>query len=297
MRTSSSFGSSRCTQVYVEVSYVPPGGEAWLWVKVPSVSRSADTELYFYYDNNHANNTGYVGDVGSTPGKNVWDSNYKGVWHLTEDPSGTAPQMKDSTLNANHGTSAGSMLSTDQVSAEIDGGLSFDGSNNEITCGNGASLQIIAALTMEAWAKPSSTGVIQGIVNKEIGSPSYYGYQLRLYSDNRYRFAVGDPSLYYAASDSVYTDNQWHYVVGVKSTTNYLYMDGVQQASTFTRSITDSAANFDIGRAYSNYNGYWWNGQIDEVRVSNVARSAAWISASYESGRDHLVDFGSEETW
>ena len=80
-----------------------------------------------------------------------------------------APQMKDSTSNANHGTSAGSMLSTDQVSAEIDGGLSFDGSNNEITCGNGASLQIITALTMEAWAKPISTGVIQGIVNKEIG--------------------------------------------------------------------------------------------------------------------------------
>jgi hypothetical protein len=132
-------------------------------------------------------------------------------------------------------------------------------------------------------------------VNKQ-SYTSLNGYELYFRSDNKYRFAVGNPTQYYAASDSVYTDGNWHYVVGVKSTTNHLYMDGVQQASTFTQSLTDSGANFDIGRSYSNYNGYWWNGQIDEVRVSNVARSAAWISASYESGRDHLVDFGSEVT-
>jgi len=288
-------GLGDCTQVYVEVNYVPPGGEAWLWVKVPSVSSSDDTELYLYYDKDHVDNTNYVGDTGSTPAQNVWDSDYQGVWHLKENPTGTAPPIKDSTSNNNGGTSAGSMTSSDQVAGQIDGSLDFDGSNDEITCGNEASLQITAALTIEAWAKTSSTGAIRGIVNKEVSS--YNGYQLRKYSDNKYRFAIGDPSLHYAASNSAYTDSNWHYIVGVKSTTNYLYMDGVQQANTFTRSITDSGANFDIGRAYSNYDGYWWNGQIDEVRVSNVARSAAWIKASYESGRDDLLDFGTEETY
>jgi hypothetical protein len=29
----------------------------------------------------------------------------------------------------------------------------------------------------------------------------------------------------------------------------------------------------------------------------NTAPSAAWIKASYETGRDYLVDFGSEETF
>jgi hypothetical protein len=292
----SGFYSSRCTQVYVEINFTPADGEAWLWTKVPSVSSTADTTLYLYYDGDHVDNTAYVGDTGSTPAKNVWDSNYKGVWHLTENPSGTAPQMKDSTSNGNNGTSAGAMTSSDQIAGQIDGSLDFDGSNDEITCGNGASLQITAALTIEAWANTSSTGAIYGIVNKQV-DVSYYGYQLRKYSDNKYRFAVGNPGLYYAESDSAYTDSNWHYIVGVKSTTNYLFVDGVQQASTFTRSITDSGANFDIGRAYSSYNGYWWNGQIDEVRISNVARSATWIRASYESGRDHLVDFGSEETF
>jgi hypothetical protein len=32
------------------------------------------------------------------------------------------------------------------------------------------------------------------------------------------------------------------------------------------------------------------------VRVSNVARSAAWIKTSYESETDHLLNYGSEET-
>jgi len=188
------------------------------------------------------------------------------------------------------------MTSGDQVTAKINGGLDFDGSNDEITCGNAASLQITAELTVEAWAKTSSTNAVRGIVDKEVSS--YSGYQLRKHSDNKYRFAVGNPGSYYAASDVAYTDSNWHYLVGVKSSTNYLYVDGVQQINTFTRAITESGANFDIGRAYSNYNGYWWSGQIDEVRVSNIARSAAWIQTGYnnQNAPASFYSVGSEET-
>ena len=109
---------------------------------------------------------------------------------------------------------------------------------------------------------------------------------------------MGNVSAYYAESNSAYTDSNWHYLVGVKSTTNYLYVDGVQQASTFTQSITDSGGNFDIGRAYSNYNGYWWLGQIDEVRISNIARSDVWIQTQYnnQNAPASFFSVGSEET-
>jgi hypothetical protein len=294
LKSSSSFVNAICTQVYLEINYTPLGGEAWLWTKVPNISSTVDTRLYIYYDNNHVDNTDYVGNIGSSAGKNVWDSNYKGVWHLIENPSGIAPQMKDSTSNANHGTSYGSMTSNNQINAEVDGGLDFDGSNDEINCGNGASLLINTALTIEAWAKTSSTGTIKGIVNKQVDG-SYNGYQLRMYSDNKYRFAVGNPASYYAASNTAYTDGNWHYVVGVKGTINYLFVDGLQQTSTFTQPITDSNANFDIGRSYSSYNGYWWPDGIDEVRVSNLARSSGWIKASYETEIDNLIYFSDEQ--
>ncbi len=77
------------TELFVEVEKWDLGNEqAWLWVKVPTVTHDADTEIYLYFDNGHADNTAYVGPINSIPARNVWDANFKGVWHLTEDPSG-----------------------------------------------------------------------------------------------------------------------------------------------------------------------------------------------------------------
>ncbi|MDH5780862.1 MAG: DUF2341 domain-containing protein, partial [Candidatus Bathyarchaeota archaeon] len=69
------------TQCYVEIErWDDVSEQAWLWVKVPSISSTTDTELYVYYDMDHADNTVYVGDTGSTAAQNVWDSSFKGVW-------------------------------------------------------------------------------------------------------------------------------------------------------------------------------------------------------------------------
>jgi len=71
------------TQCYVEIERWDHALEkAWLHVKVPSISSSVDTDLYLYYDSTHADNTTYVGDTGSRT--EVWNSDYKAVWHLNE---------------------------------------------------------------------------------------------------------------------------------------------------------------------------------------------------------------------
>jgi hypothetical protein len=67
-----------------------------------------------------------------------------------------------------------------------------------------------------------------------------------------------------------------------RGTTNYLYVDGVQQTATGTRAIVDSGLVGSIGRQYSDYNGRWWNGRIDEVRISKISRSANWLKACYQ---------------
>jgi len=56
--------------------------KAWLWVKVPSVASGADTELYLYYDKDHAENTAKVGDTNDAIAENVWDTNFKAVYHM-----------------------------------------------------------------------------------------------------------------------------------------------------------------------------------------------------------------------
>ena len=79
------------TELYVEIERwddtTASGNEqAWLWTKVPTIVSGTNTILYLYYDSNHTTNSGYVGDTGETPAQNVWDSNFKAVYHLGEDP-------------------------------------------------------------------------------------------------------------------------------------------------------------------------------------------------------------------
>jgi hypothetical protein len=71
-------------------------GEVLAWVRIPSLSNATDTALYIYYGNaaaaNQQNPTG------------VWDSSYKGIWHLS---NGTVLNAGDSTANANNGSIIG----------------------------------------------------------------------------------------------------------------------------------------------------------------------------------------------
>ena len=77
------------------------------WVKVATLSHLSDTVIYMYYGN--------PGAADQQDKTNVWTSSYSGVWHLSENPATSPPQMKDSTSNNNGGTSVGSMTSGDQV--------------------------------------------------------------------------------------------------------------------------------------------------------------------------------------
>ena len=76
------------------VTYDAIAGELELYVSIPSLSSVTDTEIYVYYGNAGA---------AETNDADTWNADY-GVGYLKEDPAGTAPQAKDSTTNAVHGT-------------------------------------------------------------------------------------------------------------------------------------------------------------------------------------------------
>ena len=94
------------------------------------ISSTADTDFYMYYDSSLNDNFAYIGDINSTPGESVWDSNFEGVWHLSQDPSGSAPQELDSTANSRDLTSQGTMLTADLVISKIGLGLDFEGTDD-----------------------------------------------------------------------------------------------------------------------------------------------------------------------
>ncbi|MHA2398491.1 MAG: DUF2341 domain-containing protein [Promethearchaeota archaeon] len=116
------------------------------WVRIPSLSPTTDTKIYIYYGNStmssQENPTG------------VWDSNYLGVWHLSEDPTGI---VYDSTTNNNDGSSYGSMNSGDQILGKIDGSINFDGNDDNIATEENNLLAGRSSFTMSAWIKPLIT--------------------------------------------------------------------------------------------------------------------------------------------
>ncbi len=284
--------SDEATQCYVEVEkWDVPNQKAWLWIKVPVVSSTKDTVLYLYYDGDHADNSDYVGDTGSFAAQNVWDSSFKGVWHLSE-TSGGIGAIKDSTSNNNAGTDYGNPAL--DANGLTNGAISFDGIDDFINMSSSASLQFTDSLTIEAWANLNSFGSgsdVDTLLRKGEANPN--DYQLAVH-DQRLELTVEENDDGGLHGSTILPPTTWLHLVGTwDGTTRKVYVNGTENGSgSKTGTITpDTRAIYIGGRAGTDLSA----GIIDEVRVSNEARSAAWIKASCESETDDLIDFGLEE--
>lgn len=157
--------------------------------------------------------------------------------------------------------------------------LSFDGTDDEIDCGNNASVQITSnQLTLEAWIKPDvwTANVWQGnIINKEQqGSGVDYGYMLRCGNNGSANFNIGDGGWNeLTTAQNTLTLNTWQHLAAT--------YDGSYMRIYVNGAIVDSIArNITIGNASSKLfigsNGTqprFFSGLIDEVRIWDIART------------------------
>jgi len=257
------------------------------WVKIPSVSGTANTNFYIYYGNSGAAD-------GADP-TNVWETAAKGVWHSKDDPD--TSHIKDSTANAYNGTkkAANEPIEADGKIAKAQ---NYDGVDDYVSVGNLGSFYSNG--TIEFWMNPA---VVENYRNpfttKYLGNES--GIRFEEASNGSFVTVIGNDAgnLYtvhhYIASGL--STNTWYHVVLVWNTGSNIatgYLNGVQkfnEAHTYWATTLPAVA---IGNGCNNTR--YWKGLIDEVRIYNTAESAAWIKASYNSGNDTLVSWGSEET-
>lgn len=138
--------------------------------------------------------------------------------------------------------------------------------------------------TLEAWFKiEASTGDHQIILSKQYGSTSANSYALYCFHNG------GNYNLrFYGFGSSVHINSSnfelgvWHHAaVSYDGTTVYLYLNGIEVASAAQGSAPDydnnpvliGADNDDSNNDYE----FLFNGEIDEVRIWSVARSAGEI--------------------
>jgi len=264
------------TQLYTEIEYWDwSNEEACLWTKVPTLISGTNTDLYLYYDKNHADNTSYVGDTGSTPAQNVWDSNFKGVWHLTQDPTGGSNCVLDSTSNVNHGTPGGTMTS-------------------DIGCGTASSLDL-TSLTIEAAAYKRDDGYNMMVDHAREGL-NVENYVLG-FTGSTIFFQYNNGGWKSLTKTNYVNNDVWFEAATTYDSGNIiLYKDGaeVNSSSGNAALVIDTANVFKIARYQVGSQGYA-NMIIDEVRVSNIARPSSWIKATYYSNWNNLIIFGLEE--
>ncbi len=216
------------------------------------------------------------------------DANTVGLWHLDE-KSGSGAYLKDSSASAYNGTPSGATF----TQGKIGGTRRFNGSSDYLSFGS--VLQLDSSYTIEAWIKPRTFGNDEAILFN--GDGSYFRYNFAVYASQKIGFSGNSTGAWagrwtYYSNDTL-TADQWAHVVvtrnGGSGSTAYFYINGVESGSFTDNHYATSAGPLYIGRAYISSN-YYFDGLIDEVRVSNTSRSATEINQIYQYGlRTHQI--------
>jgi len=263
--------------------YDPATGALVAWVNVTVLSSGADTVIYMYYGDSSI----------TTPlarPTDVWDGNYKGVWHMNQSPTGAVGDLRDSTILANHGQTV-QLSGGDRTTGRIGDALDFDGFGDHVRINdplNGADSETISAWvrhdvlpnSIERYITVGDSGTIRHSSNG----------QLHFYAKNQNNVRI------HLRVDGALSAGNWYYVVGTwdfPGSTMSLYLNGVRVASQ-----SNSGKKLkDSGTSYITSGGETIDGIIDEVRVSGIARDACWIGTEYNNQRNPsaFYSLGDEE--
>ena len=141
---------------------------------------------------------------------------------------------------------------------------------------------------MEAWVKPSTDG------NAVLawGGTSNNGPHMILPGNNTWRVGFwGGADVNGTGVDT----SAFHHIVGTFDGSNLrLYNDGSLIAGPIAASPTTSSnPSAAIGRSFG---AFYFDGDIDELRISSTNRSADWIAAQYnnQSSPGTFITMGSE---
>jgi hypothetical protein len=261
-----------------------PEGTSYLWVKLPVIEDTdAGRAFYMYYGNDGLAEAG--------PGSEVWSNAFSGVWHMAD---GAIGGVSDA---SGHGHDAmldggGASLRTAQL---LGPALSIDASASALRVPDTPTLFLGQSMTLEGWVNADRVDddALRSIVRKRDS------YALRTIGDMTGNPGAPQGVAWFTTADErgVTADaplarGQWTHLAMTydgPSGEFALWVDGVlvQTRAPPSEDVTDS--DFDLEMGLEAY------GLVDEVRISTVARDAAWMSVQHLSMTDALLTFGSPD--
>lgn len=292
-------------------------GEYVAWVRIPTLSASEDTKIFLVYGK-----TGVSTNPSTT---NTWNDDFLAVYHFNEDE--TATTFTDATSNASNGTAPAAIT---RVAGKAGYGRQFDGTDDYIRVADAdlhsdfpsKSGSTTTEFTVSAWVLLESTADRGPFVSKQTDGAGSgdRGYVFMLETNQTMKLEAfqsdnsdcsnGRWEIY--SSSTVNTGTWYNLSVTYKfdgtDSESRLYIDGTEVSYNQTCGtapvrtgwgpIQSNDRDFDIGRYYwaSVYKKYF-NGKMDELRVSKKAHSADWVAVEYTNvvSSTDLYTVGDEE--
>jgi hypothetical protein len=217
------------------------------------------------------------------------DGNTAGLWHLDE-TGGSGAYIQDSTANGNDGTPSGTTL-IDGVSGKA---RSFNGSSDYILIPASSALDV-QNLTIEGWMYSDSFSRNMFVFEKTTNGSVNTQYSVFFTSAGTLYFRTYNSSgtaddLTITASSYLKT-NQWnHFACTYNGSTKIIYINGqLANSKAYTQTLRTNPAGTSVIGAYGSGGGYFFNGKLDEIRVSNTARTNTEVYEEYRAGREHYL--------
>ena len=254
----------------------PNLGLALVWVDVPALTASAPQTIWMYYGNAKAPASGN--------GQQVFDPDYTLVYHFAE---ANAP-ARDTTA---YGNTAGAVVPAAE-STVIGRGVQLGAGPLSLPASASLAQEAGAPLTVSAWIKPGALTTAQAIYARRDGSA-----ELVVGIDNRVPFVQLNGQRSTPAQPI--PEGQWaHVALTAEKGALQLYLNGrvVAQLSGELPALTTAAVvGADAPGAAQPLANF--DGALDELRISRVARPAALLlaDATAQGADSRLISYGADE--
>jgi len=299
IRVTKSDGITEIPREVVFYTAASDTGELHFKASGATLKDATNVDFYIYYGNSGASDYAVNGTYGRD---NVWDSNYVGVWHMSQSPDNTVGQITDSSGTGNHGQSQGTPVT---ATGKVGKGIDFESSSSQfVRVPDNNSQDMTTNYSAEVWYKLESlpaVGQEMQLISKDdetngraythdIAARATSGaeQEIRAYING---FSPNSQKTY--PTGTITTGNWYHFATSKNNSGNYylLHNGSVVTTSSGSGSINVNSDYLTIAsRTYSGYEQYF-DGILDEIRLSNTDRSTPWLSTGYNNQNDQSTFF------
>ena len=260
------------------------GKTAEVWVMVPKVAGNSKAGFINFH-------WGLTGAPDIQNAAAVFDTGkgFAGVWHMNDGVAGRSGLAGFPDQTANHNDGMDYALPA-AGAAVIGKGQSFAEPLDHIEVRSNPGLAMTSALTLSAWIKGTAwnAGTVSNNLIFRKGGSAPIAYDMSI-KDGHLKLYLNEFDTLGVAGRSTLDTGKWIHVAATWSGgLVQLYVDGkADLAAPVSRPgpLPQDTLTLNLGSRSSGSTTYsdWFNGSIDEMQLSRVARSADWIKLAYEN--------------